>query len=384
MNEAFHKTEQSMNADRGLLSGWSLILGLALVAVWMVWAVSARVARYEVSDSARLEVSGAASPIQASLAGEVAISYLSLGEAVEPGRVLLELTDRDQQLALKQEQIRRSQLEPQLAALQMQVQTEDAGRADERQVLVYSKGGAQAQLRQSRIEADLAAQENARAEKLHTAGLISEADWQKARAAAESKRADAETLEQAEQRLSPELLVRDTDRTAKQRQILTDIAKLESDMATSNATIERLRYEVDRRKLRATIAGRLTECAVLHAGAHISEGQQLGVVLPPGNVQIIADFDPSSAFGKLHPGQHATVRLNGFPWAQFGVLKATVSRVAGEIRDGKVRVELALNGSNAVRMPLQHGLPGSVEVEVERISPAAMLLRSAGQVMGAH
>jgi membrane fusion protein (multidrug efflux system) len=76
--------------------------------------------------------------------------------------------------------------------------------------------------------------------------------------------------------------------------------------------------------------------------------------------------------------------LNGFPWAQFGVLHATVSRVAGEIHDGKVHVELALNPTSGSRIPLQHGLPGTVEVSVERVSPAEMLLRSAGQAIGAH
>jgi len=30
---------------------------------------------------------------------------------------------------------------------------------------------------------------------------------------------------------------------------------------------------------------------------------------------------------------------------------------------------------------LQHGLPGSLEIEVERISPAALALRSVGKVL---
>jgi membrane fusion protein (multidrug efflux system) len=58
--------------------------------------------------------------------------------------------------------------------------------------------------------------------------------------------------------------------------------------------------------------------------------------------------------------------------------------VAGEIRDGKVRVELAVNAASRSRIPFQHGLPGSVEVEVERTSPAVLLLRSAGEAVGAH
>jgi membrane fusion protein (multidrug efflux system) len=99
---------------------------------------------------------------------------------------------------------------------------------------------------------------------------------------------------------------------------------------------------------------------------------------------VIAEFSPDAALGKLQPGQPAIVRLEGFPWAQFGTLSARVSQVAGEIRNGKVRVELAVNAAPRSRIPIQHGLPGSVEVEIERASPALLLLRSAGQALGAR
>jgi membrane fusion protein (multidrug efflux system) len=60
-----------------------------------------------------------------------------------------------------------------------------------------------------------------------------------------------------------------------------------------------------------------------------------------------------------------------------------VSNVAGEIRDGKVRVELNLMNSGSLPINLQHGLPGSVEVEVERLTPAKIVLRAAGQMITA-
>jgi membrane fusion protein (multidrug efflux system) len=299
--------DQSLQADRGLVSGLLLVAGLGLLVAWLTWAFSARVTRYEVSDSARLEVAGSASPIQASATGEVAVSHLVLGQAVAAGAVLVELDNRDQELALRQEQTRRNQLGPQVEALRMQIQSEDAGRRDEEHVLVYSTSGADAQVEQAKAEAALTAEEAARAQKLRAAGLISEADWQTARAASESKRAEVESLKQAALRLAPELQVRASDRTVKQREILTDIAKLEGDLAASDAEMARLRHEIEKRKLRATVTGKLTECLVLHPGAHVSEGEQLGIILPAGKVQMIADFNPASAFGKLHAGQQLSV-----------------------------------------------------------------------------
>jgi hypothetical protein len=86
----------------------------------------------------------------------------------------------------------------------------------------------------------------------------------------------------------------------------------------------------------------------------------------------------------VRPGQPALLRLQGFPWAQYGTVSAQVARVAGEIRDGKVRVELTLSSAPPSRIPFQHALPGSVEVEIDRISPAALILRSAGDLIGAR
>jgi membrane fusion protein (multidrug efflux system) len=52
--------------------------------------------------------------------------------------------------------------------------------------------------------------------------------------------------------------------------------------------------------------------------------------------------------------------------------------VASELRDSQIRVELRLDAP-ASNIPLQHALPGTVELEVERISPAALILRAAGR-----
>ncbi|HNB71023.1 MAG TPA: HlyD family secretion protein, partial [Acidobacteriota bacterium] len=108
------------------------------------------------------------------------------------------------------------------------------------------------------------------------------------------------------------------------------------------------------------------------------KGEKLGVVLPTGELKIVAQFSPSAGFGRIRPGQKARVRVQGFPWTQYGELTATVTNVAGETRDGLVRVELAILPTSSNLIPLQHGLPAVVEVEVEHLSPASLVLRSAG------
>ena len=73
--------------------------------------------------------------------------------------------------------------------------------------------------------------------------------------------------------------------------------------------------------------------------------------------------------------------MDGFPWTQFGMPRATVTDVGSEPADGRVRVELALDGDSAPAIPLEHGLSGTAEVEVESASPAELVLRAVGKLL---
>jgi membrane fusion protein (multidrug efflux system) len=95
---------------------------------------------------------------------------------------------------------------------------------------------------------------------------------------------------------------------------------------------------------------------------------------------IVANFPPSAVLGRIHPGQQARMRLDGFPWTAYGSLDAEVSLVASEIRDQTVRVELRPRPASNRRILLQHGLPGVVEISLEQTAPVLLLLRSIGQV----
>ena len=119
----------------------------------------------------------------------------------------------------------------------------------------------------------------------------------------------------------------------------------------------------------------------LRVGGVVREGDRLATVVPVGELKVVADFLPSVALGRIRPGQPARLRLDGFPWTQYGTVAATVSQVAAEARYGRVRVELAVVPDPRSSIRMQHGLPGALEVEVERVSPATLVLRAAGQLV---
>ncbi|MDQ6701449.1 MAG: HlyD family efflux transporter periplasmic adaptor subunit, partial [Acidobacteriota bacterium] len=284
-------------------------------------------------------------------------------------------------LSLQEERARLAALAPQRAALNAGIGVQGNGREQDRRVLSVAVDERRAKYRAALALAKMAAADAERAGRLHAEGISSEADYQRAKAEAQNKLAEAENLEIAIAKLEPENSVRDNDRDARLTQLQGEVSRLDAQSSASLAAIKRLEYEIERRKIRAPISGHLAECAVLRAGSYVTEGQKLGVILPPGNLRIVAEFAPPAALGRLHSGQTGILRLQGFPWAQYGIIPAKVSHVADEVRDGKVRVELAVDPHTRSPIPVQHGLPGSVEVQVERISPAALILRTAGGML---
>jgi hypothetical protein len=111
------------------------------------------------------------------------------------------------------------------------------------------------------------------------------------------------------------------------------------------------------------------------------EVDALGTLAPPGKLKLVAEF-PAAVLGRIQPGQPARLRLDGFPWMQDRSLSATVARVADEVQGGGVRVELIVRPEPAWPIPLQDGLHGTVEIEVERVSPATLVLRAVGLQIG--
>jgi multidrug resistance efflux pump len=117
----------------------------------------------------------------------------------------------------------------------------------------------------------------------------------------------------------------------------------------------------------------------LKVGAMVQAGDRICTIVPDGALKVVAFFRPSVALGRIQNGQTARVRLDGFPWTQYGSATARVTNVSGEVRDAQIRVDLSLDTSSDSAIPFQHGLPAEVQVEVERVSPAALVLRSVGR-----
>jgi multidrug resistance efflux pump len=381
MPNTFSHSLRHLTGDNLHRSTLGLLIVTAFLGAWIAWSLLARVAIYETTTSARLEVDRAVYPIQSPISGRVIATNLAVGRTVQAGEVLVELDSETERLNIEGERGKISGLSNQIAAIRNEIKSEEETGRKDRQAAQAALEEAGARLQEANTSAQLAEEEAKRLASLQAGGLVPEVDLLRAKAEAQKRRSAADSFRIAITRLEQEQLTRDSALKTRIEHLNREIAELQSDSGTSKSTIDRLGYETDKRRVRAPVSGPLGEVAELRIGAVVREGDKLGAIIPSGELKVVATFPPMSAFGRINPGQKARLRLDGFPWTQYGSISATVTSVAGEVRDGQVRVEFLVNKDPVSQIPLQHGLPGTIEVEVEQVSPATLVLRSAGKLL---
>jgi multidrug resistance efflux pump len=374
---SFARTMRALDADGTSPALLAVILVAGLGGVWTCWLVAARVPVYQLSETARLEVERV-HPMAASVAGRVVATELVLGREVRQGDVLVEVESERERTQTTEERSHLSALTGQATALEGEI-------GDEQQALEGSRRAAQAALTEASqkaaaLEAAVRQAEDkfTRLERLAHDGLSAAAEVEIARADLQARRADYAAARAGVDRLRAEQLAAERDRRGRIASLMREKANLDGLKNTSVSTVASREREADRRRIRAPLSGRLGEVNNLQVGSLVTEGEHLASIIPEGQVRVVAEF-PAPALGRLKAGQAARVRLDGFPWAEYGHVDARVTEVASETRDQRVHVELTVLHENGLRIPLQHGMPGAVEVEVERAAPLALIIRSLGQ-----
>lgn len=384
MTTPFAKTFSRLLADHGHAQSWTLLATLITLGAWCWWAVRAQVTLYEVSSQARVELDSATYPVESTLAGRVVRTNLHVGRVVHAGELLVEIDPVPGQLELRQEVAAVQGLEPELSRLRAQIAAEGQEGIEERKATDVAVEEATNRVRESEATIKYDEAELSRTQELQHEGLAPQRDVEKADAELRRQRAATAALESSARRVVQEQSIRDRERDVRVARLNGEIATLQAQRNNLNTGIDRSKYEIERREIRAAIDGYIGESVVLRPGAVLQAGEKLASIVPAGQLVAAAQFPPSAAFGRIRPGQAARLRMDGFPWSEFGSVNATVSRVAQEIRDGNVRVELQIQHKSDFRGKLEHGMPGTVEVAVERVTPLSLILRTAGQWMAAH
>ena len=381
MATAFSRSLRSLQGDSFRLTLIALPTAVALLLGWSGWFFFSRVSLYAVTDSARLEVDQEAHVLSAAVSGRVVISRLELGRQVEQGEVLVELDAEAVRRQAEDKEAERAGLDRQLEKIRGEVQAQTQALSEARLAEGAARSEAEAEYEQAEAAARLAKEDSTRIARVHAEGLVSEAERDRAAAEAESRGATSAARLRGVRRSQMDRRLEQSEKQALLAELGRQSAMLTARVSSLDAVLSGLAHELDEHRVRAPVAGSLGEVPPLRPGAVVSKGDRLGAVVPPGRLRVVAEFEPPEALGRIRSDQKARLRLDGFPWVHYGTVLATVTRIASEPLNGRIRVELGVDQALSFPVALQHGLPGTLEVEVERVSPAALLLRAAGRAL---
>ena len=328
----FSQTARVLASDSPRAAHIAWLVSGSLLVAWTAWSCLASVNVFQVSQRARLEVRQASHEIDALIAGQMATTSLSIGRDVVAGEVLVELDSARDRLRLAEERARMSGLEGRREALQREIFSLQQAKIEDVETALAAVSVAQAHVQEAQATIDFSRGAEERVGQLLSVGAGARVDA--LRAAAETQKAVATQkswLAEA-QRIEREARSKAFQNDAQIASLQHTLAGVDGDIGTSRSTIARLQTELEKYLLRAPISGRLADVGPSRVGSYVAEGQKLATILPPGDLIIVADFPPSVALGRIQRGQNARMRLDGFPWAQYGTLAAAVTNVAGEIR----------------------------------------------------
>ncbi len=386
MPSAFGRTLRSLELDSYrpafVLGG----IAVPLLAGWIAWAALAKAPVYAVTTQARTEIEGSVIPVDVVEQGRVLMSRLALGRHVEHDEVLIELDSTIERSKLEELLARKKATEKRLEPLRKQRDALLAMLETQRAVGGANVAVASARASAAKREAERGQELADMTKRLTDQGLGSKMSDIESQIAAQ-KRADVAREGLAEVSRTAATQALEVKRLALQDVEFTRaLVDAEAELIQIDAQIKTVQAQIERRTVRALVAGYLGDVAPITVGMTVSPGRPLATIIPEGNVRMVAYFLPTEAVGRVQLGQGAMLRFHAFPWTQFGIAQGKVTSVGVEPRSsegaegGGVRVEIAIDRTSTSRIPLQHGMPASVEVLVEYATPWQLLMRSVGGV----
>jgi multidrug resistance efflux pump len=195
-------------------------------------------------------------------------------------------------------------------------------------------------------EFELAEKDLSRQKRLHTEGVISDAEFEKFNTQYFQQRrqieaSDAATINNAMQIQQLQSQISDLSQSKNDNQNTKEGTVLED--------IRRLKSAIDEWKqayiLTAPIAGKITLSKIWSNQQNIATGEEFLTIVPTEsqNQVVCKGILPIAQSGKVKTGLNTTIRLDAFPYQQYGILRGSVGNIALVPQKEDYQLDIKLN-----------------------------------------
>ncbi len=376
----FSKTSAVIAQDTTIWRSFWVIPIFLICLLWGLWFFLVPIHTYSVSQNANLESLSNSMAIYAKMDGEISEIHTKLDQSIKKKSPIISLALNGLDIDLENHQrqlqltkVKVDSLNKELISLK-NIQRLKADQFDAAIQSINQK------IVESEIQSNYSKELYQRLQLLNQQGNVSEIDLIEAQSDVSLKTHAVATLKHEKNILEKNIAVDREQIKQSERHTQLALARELSEQKTLETSIKKLKLNIERSIIYAQRDGRIGELKQLYIGMAIKKGERLGTLSPNKNLKVVAYFSPADAFGHIFPGQQGNLSFDGFPWTQYGKAWVTVNRVAKEIREGLVKVELDVSLPESSSLPMQHGMPATVALETQKLTPALLVLRAAGKL----
>ncbi|MDP3642557.1 MAG: HlyD family efflux transporter periplasmic adaptor subunit [Bacteroidota bacterium] len=159
---------------------------------------------------------------------------------------------------------------------------------------------------------------------------VSESEYEKARQTLLVKKAVSIGFDASLKNTESSILQMRQNSVELQMQYEKELAQFRLDLDESKQNLENLMHQWEEKYLvTSPIVGKISYTSVWTENQEVKAGELIGTVIPQGDLTIIAKaIIPTAGFGKVEVGQRVNIKLSGFPYMQFGMLKGRIRSVS--------------------------------------------------------
>lgn len=159
------------------------------------------------------------------------------------------------------------------------------------------------------------------------------------------------------------------------------IATQKEAVTAADDSTETARRLLDKMKIQAPMTGTISNIAVRAPGQVVSPGEQLMQILPDRGEIIVEANVRNSDIGFVHRGQDVKLKLDAFPYQDFGILHGTVAEIEPYPESDKngylvrimpLQMEVVSHGT---KIPLKEGMTANCDIILRKMTILQALLR---------